>query len=501
VPPAQPQTARPAAPAKASSPHSDEQPAGVHPAVIAGGIAAGVLVLGLVVGLALRLSDRANAPAGAPAVAGEAAESQPASAAPPAQPSAQPADLQSRVKRALAGDDGTDKPLTTAEIVERSEGSVALIKGQVSGGTGFVVAPGVVATNSHVIAEELMSHLEIIFPSAQGARHGPFPAELLYEDTERDLALLGFQGDVPALKIANAFHYRKGEDVTVIGNPGDGPDQVLENAISRGVMSTKVTIDKQEYYQLSISVNPGNSGGPVFDSAGRVVGVVTLKSSDKEGVAFCIPIADLRAAMQSLDTQTTDSLEALRFKHRLTGTFKVLAQGGALYALGTFVRRAGIRPAASGGSAQEALRRLEEVIKEMEERQFPALDAEVGAIQSDHQLAVGTRQGMSDLFNNFLGLQRAYSAGGASNGGDPPFNDMRSLHRRLIEQLAPAIGVELPKQMMLVLQDQAPAAPDTTVFVVPRIRIPTPGVQRPPTVGPPRVPSAPFRGRMRPRRP
>ena len=78
-------------------------------------------------------------------------------------------------------------PLTTAQIVAKWEPSVALVKGLSSSGTGFLVRPGIVATNSHVIDEEFISGLEVRFPSASEGKQGPLPAELLYEDPKRDL--------------------------------------------------------------------------------------------------------------------------------------------------------------------------------------------------------------------------------------------------------------------------------------------------------------------------
>ena len=68
---------------------------------------------------------------------------------------------------------------------------------------------------------------------------------------------------------------------------------VLENAVSRGVMSTKTVIGDQNFYQLGIAINPGNSGGPVIDSSGKVIGIATLKMTRLEATAFCIPAEDL----------------------------------------------------------------------------------------------------------------------------------------------------------------------------------------------------------------
>ena len=84
-------------------------------------------------------------------------------------------------------------PLTTAQIVARREPSVALVKGKVSSGTGFIVRHGVITTNAHVIEEEFISNLEIRFPSAPAGGQGPVSAQLLYEDRKRDLAFLAIK--------------------------------------------------------------------------------------------------------------------------------------------------------------------------------------------------------------------------------------------------------------------------------------------------------------------
>ena len=80
--------------------------------------------------------------------------------------------------------------LLTVQIVARCEPSVALIKGSVSSGTGFVIRRGIVATNAHVIEEELLSRGSRFDSQGLEGRQGPLPAQLLYEDRKRDRAFL-----------------------------------------------------------------------------------------------------------------------------------------------------------------------------------------------------------------------------------------------------------------------------------------------------------------------
>ncbi len=203
-----------------------------------------------------------------------------------------------------------DGPMSTADIVAKYEPSVALIKGKKGSGTGFVARAGIVATNAHVIDGERMKDVEVRFPSAEETKQGPYAARLLFQDRERDLALLGVVCDLPPVRVAEAYRFRKGEDVTVIGNPGVGGQLILENAISRGIVSSMTKLNQQSFIQLGIAINPGNSGGPVFDPRGRVIGIVTLKTTKQEGLAFAIPAEDLRSALDvaqaTASSQPTD---------------------------------------------------------------------------------------------------------------------------------------------------------------------------------------------------
>ena len=99
-------------------------------------------------------------------------------------------------------------------------------------------------------------------------------------------------------------------------------------------MSTKTSLEGQRYYQLGIAVNPGNSGGPVFNSTGAVIGVVTRKSAEQESLAFCIPVEDLNLALEKVVTFPQDAIDREQSRHRLILAVKELGGGGALYSIG-----------------------------------------------------------------------------------------------------------------------------------------------------------------------
>ena len=195
------------------------------------------------------------------------------------------------------------RALTTEEIARRTNQAIAFVKGRRGFGTGFVVRPGLVATNAHVILLEREKTLRVSFP---GAPSRFLSVRILLEDPQRDLALLAVPTNVPPLEIEPAYRLRHGQEVTVIGNPGLSDTVVLKNAVCRGVMSTDAVIKGQKFFQLSIAINPGNSGGPVLDSSGKVIGVIVAKAFQKEGMAFCIPAADLLSGIAKVESRFTD---------------------------------------------------------------------------------------------------------------------------------------------------------------------------------------------------
>jgi S1-C subfamily serine protease len=221
----------------------------------------------------------------------------------------------------------TSSALTTEEIAARCNRSIALVSGRISTGTGFLVRHGLLATNAHVLAGERIENILVTFPSEASASLTP---ELLLEDPRRDLALLAVPTDLPPLEIESAYQFRRGQDVTVIGNPGVEGKLILKNAVSRGVMSTEAVIEGRSFYQLNIAINPGNSGGPTIDSSGKVIGVVNSKAARLESIAFCIPSADLLSAIAHVMSQSGDK-DVMVSKHRARYVAKCLSALGAFY--------------------------------------------------------------------------------------------------------------------------------------------------------------------------
>ena len=515
-------------PPAAESPRREGGPALPMPALVGGGIGA-ALLLAVVAGWGLGLfggrkpavpapdrdlAAQASAPADssketpvatAPAevtkgeisVAAMLVLDQP----PPEEPESAP-DLAAKARSGAAAvavaasDVGAGKTLSTAEIAEESEPSVALIKGKSSSGTGFLVGPGLVATNAHVIDDEFAPDLEVRFVSADDGQNNAIRAVLLYEDAERDLAFLAVETDLKPLRIAGSYAFRKGEDVTVIGNPGMGDGTVLENAISRGVMSTKAKVGEKDFYQLNIAINPGNSGGPVFDSAGRVIGVATLKSTKQEATGFSIPIEDLQAAIAKVGTQSPDDAERCRSKHRTTVAAKTLCGAGALMCLMIDLRKIDLQ--AKIPAVKEVLAKLEPAVESFEKEVSPTLTVESQLARKDPALDQTTRGLMGEVADNFAKLRAAIVT--RKYPDDNTLRKLKQNHRRLVNGLAKALKIEFPEEMMVAFDDHTPSQPNIVAAAPPNL-----GTRFQPRPAAPSVPSRPsrsstLRDRMRQKR-
>jgi serine protease Do len=118
-------------------------------------------------------------------------------------------------------------------------------------------------------------------------------------DHQLDVALLKMSAadNLPRVVLADDERPDTGEEVTVIGNPGLGTE-ILNRTMTTGIVSNPDRVfEGLHYVQTSAAVNPGNSGGPMFDSRGHVIGLVTLKGAI-EGAAFAVPAKELREFLQ-----------------------------------------------------------------------------------------------------------------------------------------------------------------------------------------------------------
>ncbi|GAA2037720.1 MarP family serine protease [Pseudokineococcus marinus] len=187
-------------------------------------------------------------------------------------------------------------------VAERVRGSVLKVTGVAEAcgrgveGSGFVVAPGRVVTNAHVVAG-------VTAPAVQVGGQGPrLPAEVVLYDPERDLAVLSVDElAAPALPLGEEL--APGDAAAVLGFPLDGPYDAEAARVRQVVTALGEDVYGQpgvtrEVYSLRADVQPGNSGGPLVDLDGRVVGVVFARSVDDPSTGYALT---LRESAEVLD--------------------------------------------------------------------------------------------------------------------------------------------------------------------------------------------------------
>ncbi len=164
------------------------------------------------------------------------------------------------------------------------ERSVVRIKTSKTTGTGFIIEKNKIITNWHVVKYD---RWQKIFLKAEGYnkvsyRH-PLMAYVEYEDEKRDLAILKVIGNInkSPLSLADNETVKKGDTVHTIGHPHDSNWSCSNGSITNIIpYSWKDPVDRSKHilkvsYQTDISIDKGNSGGPLFDSKAKVIGVVT----------------------------------------------------------------------------------------------------------------------------------------------------------------------------------------------------------------------------------
>jgi HtrA serine peptidase 2 len=163
------------------------------------------------------------------------------------------------------------------------------------GGSGFVVhESGFIATNSHVVAAAATNkgkqNLTVTMSDGK-----TFEGEVWAMDVNSDLALIKINPGAHKLTkatIGSSTELRPGEWVAALGSPMN-----LQNTVTVGVVSssarqaTDLGLNRAfDFVQTDCSINSGNSGGPLVDLDGKVIGINTMKVSGPEGISFAIPI-------------------------------------------------------------------------------------------------------------------------------------------------------------------------------------------------------------------
>lgn len=234
--------------------------------------------------------------------------------------------------RALVVDDGlprlrevigtvvtpTDPPVALDDPdLQRASASVARISGTAYAcgvsmtGSGFLAAPGLVVTNAHVVAGVDAPLVQLPGGDAREGR-------IVYIDAVDDLAVIAV-ADLEATPLAISAPVPAGTQTAVQGYPRGGPfASSTAGVIAVGPVPVPDIYERsaavREVYTLDADVQPGNSGGPLLDADGDVVGVVFARGAEGERRGYAMTTGELRPALQGvdLDSPTVASGECTR---------------------------------------------------------------------------------------------------------------------------------------------------------------------------------------------
>jgi S1-C subfamily serine protease len=266
-------------------------------------LAAGAAVFGVLLGGAAVFLGMQEAPAPAPVT--EAA------------PLAHLPELPMQVPAVESCEGSCPRGLSLVDAVAATRDMVVTLRSKETIGAGVVVdETGLVLTNFHVIAGEIRDPSHRVLsasgtPEITGAVRARFadgrelPAVLLIADRDQDIALLQLRPAdsaerFKAARLGRSSGLQVGEGVFSVGTPLG-----LDHSVSQGIVAalgrTHILRNKQTpLIQLDASINVGNSGGPLFNLRGDLVGITTATIERAQGIAFAIPVDHIFALMRAL---------------------------------------------------------------------------------------------------------------------------------------------------------------------------------------------------------
>jgi serine protease Do len=200
--------------------------------------------------------------------------------------------------------------LTVKENVDRCGDAVVEVRTPIGLGSGFIINPtGYVLTNEHVISGEYQISITQFRRGATELERVQFNnVRIVAFDSHLDLALLKIEdaGNTvfPVVPIGDSDTLTEGQTVFNIGSPLG-----LDRSVSQGIIAQKNRpLDGQLYIQTTAQVNPGNSGGPLFNLRGEVVGITNMKAMmiGIEGLNFAVPSAVVKSFLLNRDAFAFD---------------------------------------------------------------------------------------------------------------------------------------------------------------------------------------------------
>lgn len=168
-------------------------------------------------------------------------------------------------------------------------------------GSGFIVdSNGYIVTNAHVIGDGQYENITVSLIDGTNE-----VGEVLWYDTTLDLAVVKInKTGLPTVELGNSDELMVGEPTVAIGNP---MTLDLERTVTQGIISglnRSIAFDNgtviEPLIQTDASINAGNSGGPLFNAKGQVIGINTAKMSTAEGLGFSIPINTAKPIIEQI---------------------------------------------------------------------------------------------------------------------------------------------------------------------------------------------------------
>ncbi len=179
-----------------------------------------------------------------------------------------------------------------SQAVKQVDPAVVTITAGDKSGAGFIVSPGgFILTNNHVIEGTDETKLQVKLQNDE-----ELSATIAHTSIERDLCVLRIERtNLPVVQFASSEKLTSGQDVAAIGAPLG-----LEHSVTRGVISALAReIEGQKYIQIDAALNEGNSGGPVINEQGQVIGVAVMIATEAQNVGFAIPSTAVMQFMQA----------------------------------------------------------------------------------------------------------------------------------------------------------------------------------------------------------
>ena len=183
-------------------------------------------------------------------------------------------------------------------VIENSVKSIVTIKTDVGQGTGFIITnDGYIVTNAHLLSEGKTIE-------STNYEKDKIPTEFIGSNTNMDVALLKIEGEYNFLELGNSDETQVGERVIAIGNPLGLQFSVTEGIVS-GIHRPGIN-ELEAYVQTDAALNPGNSGGPLINKIGKVIGINNFKIGSGESLGFALESNYIKDAVNVISQENLE---------------------------------------------------------------------------------------------------------------------------------------------------------------------------------------------------